>query len=53
MSSPRLTEQEKLDILKAYAGREKLDAIAARFGVDRSYPSKLNKRRGLPPRKRK
>lgn len=52
MSSPRLTEQEKLGILKAYAAGEKVIAIAARFGVDNSYPSKLNKRRRLPPRRK-
>jgi len=45
MSSPRLSERNKRDILAAYANGEPLKQIAHRFGVDKSYPSILARRR--------
>jgi DNA-binding MarR family transcriptional regulator len=50
MSAARLTEKQKRAILTAYQAGEKTEAIAERFGVDRTYPSLLAKRRGLKPR---
>jgi hypothetical protein len=50
MSAARLTKQQKEAIISAYERGEPTPAIAARFGVDRSYPSLLAKRRKLKPR---
>lgn len=50
MSGPRLTEADKRAVLRAYGAGEKIAAIAARFGIDHSYPAHLARRRGLPRR---
>ena len=48
----RLSEDTRLEILKAYLAGEKMTAIADRFGVDKCYPRILAYRRGLPGRPR-
>lgn len=50
MSAARLSEEEKQALVRAYRRGEKIDAICARFGVDRSYPRILARRRGFAPR---
>lgn len=50
MSSPRLTAEEKRALLDRYLAGEKLDALATAFGVDRSYPVILARRRGVTRR---
>lgn len=45
----RLLEWEREAVANA-AAREKHDAICAEFGVCRSYPGMLAKRRGLKPK---
>lgn len=47
MSKPRLTPDQKLAVLRAYRQGEGVKTIAARFGIDNTYPSLLAKRRGL------
>lgn len=47
MSAPRLLKADKEGILKAYERGDPPAMIAARFGVDVSYPRLLAKRRGL------
>ena len=47
MSSPRLTQEQKNEIVAQYFGGVPTLDIAARFGVDRSYPSLLAKRYGV------
>lgn len=46
----RLQAWERQAIVDAYAGGEKLDAIAAEFGCCRHYPRVLASRRGQPAR---
>jgi hypothetical protein len=50
MSDIRLTATEKRAILRAYGAGEKTDAIAAHFGIHRTYPAHLARRRGMPRR---
>lgn len=50
MSAPRLTGEQKLAILRDFKAGAPLADIAAKFGVDQSYPRILARRRGLPPR---
>ncbi len=50
MSSPRLTPDEKAALLERYLAGEKVDALATAFGVDRSYPAILARRRGIARR---
>lgn len=50
MSAPRLTAEQKNEMVRRYAAGELLTAIAADFGVHPGYPSLLAKRRGLPRR---
>jgi hypothetical protein len=45
MSSPRLSPETKIAIVEAYKAGERLASIAARFGVDQSYPGLLARRR--------
>jgi transposase-like protein len=45
MSSPRLSPETKTAIVEAYKAGERLSSIAARFGVDQSYPGLLARRR--------
>lgn len=45
-----LTEPEIDEMLRRYRTKEPITAIAAAFGVNRAYPGKLAKRRGLPLR---
>lgn len=37
-------------IVDAYSAGEKLDALAAEFGINRSYPGLLAARHGIPKR---
>jgi hypothetical protein len=37
-------------ILAAYVSGDKIEAIAAQYGVSPPYPGMLAKRRGVPPR---
>ena len=46
MSAARLSANDKLRILASYEAGEKSAVIAARFGVDPSYPTILARRRG-------
>lgn len=46
----RLTQEERMRILGAYLVGEKIDVIAARFGVDRAYPAKLARQYRCPRR---
>jgi hypothetical protein len=50
MSTARLTAGQKCAIVKAYEDGESLKSIAKRFGVDKSYPSLLAKRRKIKSR---
>ncbi len=51
MSAPRLNEATKLAILRDYLAGVKLEAIAAKYGVNQSYARILARRRGhLEPR---
>lgn len=50
MSEPRLSERTKREILAAYSAGEPLKEIAVRFGIDKSYPSLLARRRSVPLR---
>ena len=50
MSDVRLTASEKRAILRAYLAGEKTDAIGAQFGIHRTYPAHLARRRGMPRR---
>lgn len=45
MSAPRLSEFTKREIVKAYGRGDPVAEIAKRFGVDKSYPGLLAKRR--------
>jgi transposase-like protein len=47
MSGPRLTEEQKNEIVAQYCERISTRKIAAEFGVDPSYPSILAKRYGV------
>ncbi len=48
-----LSPRDKLAIMAAYLRGEKVESIAAQFGLkDSSYPGRLARRRGLPLRKR-
>lgn len=44
---PKLTQQQQAELLTEYAKGKPTKEIAARYGVDKSYISKLAKRRGL------
>jgi transposase-like protein len=35
----RLTQEDKSELLRCYYAGEKIEAIAARYGVSNSYPS--------------
>jgi transposase-like protein len=45
--SLRLSDEERLAIVRAYEAGEPTAEIAARFGVDHSYPGLLAKRWGV------
>ena len=47
----RLREQDRLEIVRAWERGEKGSHIAARYGVDDSYPSKLARARGIGRRR--
>lgn len=47
-----LSKAQQMKMLELYRQGEKTDAIAARFGVDTSYPGKLARRHGIPSRRR-
>lgn len=51
MSAPRLSAETKSSILRDYLAGDDLPEIAAKYGVDRSYPTLLAKRRGYLSRK--
>ena len=40
-----LSEDDRSRIIERYMSGEKIDAIAADFGIDRSYPGRLTRRR--------
>jgi hypothetical protein len=44
---PKLTQREQAELLTEYAKGKPTKDIAAAYGVDKSYVSKLAKRRGL------
>jgi len=46
MSAPRLSRERKHEIINAYLAGEKVDLIAAQFGVHHTYPGILAKRYG-------
>jgi hypothetical protein len=46
----RLLDWERDAIVDAMASGEKRESIVAEFGVSRSYPSVLARRRGVEPR---
>jgi hypothetical protein len=46
----KLLDWERQSILDAYSSGEKSDAIGEEFGVNRSYPGLLAKRKGLATR---
>lgn len=46
----QLLDWERNAIVDAMRGGEKRDAICAEFGVSRSYPGNLARRRGIEPR---
>ena len=46
------SDKRKQEILRQYLDGVKTDAIAVQFGVDSSYPGKLARRYGHPPRGR-
>jgi len=46
MSGPRLTQDQKDEIVAQYCAGVSVTKIAASFGVDRSYPTLLAQRRG-------
>lgn len=48
----RLTEQQRIKIVARYDAGEKIDVIAAEFGICRHYPVMLVRRRGREPRQR-
>jgi len=48
-----LTPDQRLEIMRLYLKGEKVDAIAAAFGVGRTYPTQLCHRRGLPKRRQR
>lgn len=50
MSAPRLSEDAKSKIVAAYVAGVKIEAIAAEYGVARSYPRTLAGRRGIERR---
>jgi len=47
MSGPRLTQEQKNEIVAQYLDGVSTRKIAAEFGVDPSYPSILAKRYGV------
>lgn len=53
MSGPRLTHEQKLAIVDAYERGELTKVIAERFGVNKSYPTLLARRRSVPMRNRR
>lgn len=53
MGAARLNEVQRAAIVSAYMSGEPLRSIAARFGVDHSYPVKLVERLGLDKKKRR
>lgn len=48
----RLTEQDRIGIVRAWERGEKGSVIAAEYGVDDSYPMKLARSRGAIRRRR-
>lgn len=48
----RLTQDDKSELLRCYYAGEKIEAIAARFGVSISYASTYAARKGLKVRRR-
>lgn len=48
-----LTEAEKRALLARYLAGEKIEVIAAAYGVDRGYPGRLARARNLPRRPRR
>lgn len=46
MSAPRLTGDQKLALLRDYVAGMGLHELASKYGVDKSYPPLLAKRRG-------
>ncbi len=46
MSKPRLTAEQKNEIVRRYRAGENVIQLAAAFGVHSSYPGLLVKRRG-------
>lgn len=46
----RLLDWEREAIVQAMSDNEKRDSICAEFGVSRSYPGNLARRRGIQPR---
>jgi hypothetical protein len=47
----RLSEQDRLEIVRAWERGEKGAVIAAQYGVDDSYPMKLARARGAKRRR--
>ena len=50
MSAPRLSKDTKNAIIAEYVAGVKTHAIAAKYGVDRTYPGILARRRGVAQR---
>jgi hypothetical protein len=48
---PRLTNEQRVAIVKAYVTGEKIESIAARFGVTTGYPGILARSAGVPVRR--
>ena len=44
MSAPRLSHEVKQAIISEYASGEKIAVIAAKYGVDQTYPGLLYRR---------
>lgn len=51
MSAPRLDKDTKDKIIAAYLAGDKIDDMAKKFGVHRSYPCHLARRRGVKLRR--
>jgi hypothetical protein len=48
---PRLTNEQRVAIVKAYETGEKIESIEARFGVTTGYPGILARSAGVPVRR--
>lgn len=47
----KLTMVQRAQMIELYRNKEKVEYIAALFGVSKEYPGKLAHRRGLPKRR--